>query len=96
MPGVVFSQHPTFCNSPKGYEMQKVARVKEARKRRGKGQGKGLKRAISKKQPLPVNMENATTVQKIRIFFYCVKKTLLHGELFSEIYFQSSSEFTFL
>ena len=76
--------------------MQKVARVKEARKRRGKGQGKGLKRAISKKQPLPVNMENATTVQKIRIFFYCVKKTLLHGELFSEIYFQSSSEFTFL
>ena len=82
MPGFVFSQHPTFCNSPKGYEMQKVATVKEARKRRGKGQEK-------------VNMENATTVRKIRIFFYWVKKTLLHGELFSEIYFQSSSEFTF-
>ena len=28
--------------------MQKVARVKEARKRRGKGQEKGLKRAMAK------------------------------------------------
>ena len=46
------------------------------------------------KQPLPVNIENPPTV-RIRIFFYCVKKTLF-GELFSEIYFQSSSEFTFL
>ena len=43
-----------------------------------------------------VNMESATTVRKIRIFFYCVKKSVLHGELFSELYFQSSSEFTFL
>ena len=80
LPGFVFIQKPTFCNSLKGYEMQKVARVKEARKRRGKEQEKGLKQAMAKKQPLPVNMENAMTVRKIRIFFYCVKKTLLHGE----------------
>ena len=36
----VLSQHPTFCNSQKGYEIQKVARVKEASKRKGKGQEK--------------------------------------------------------
>ena len=76
--------------------MQKVARVKEARKRRGKGQEEWFETGNGKKKPLPVNMENATTVRKIRIFFYCAKKSLLHGELFSEIYFQSSSDFTFL
>ena len=32
--------------------MQKVARVKEARKRRGKGQEKGLKRAMAKNIPI--------------------------------------------
>ena len=40
LPGFVFSQHPTFCNSPKGYEMQKVARVKEPRKGEEKGKKK--------------------------------------------------------
>ena len=39
-------------------------------------------------------MENPTTVRKIRIFFYCVKKDPF-GELFSGIYFKSSSELTF-
>ena len=76
--------------------MQKVPRVKEARKRRRKRARKRFETGNGKKLPLPVNMENATTVRKIRIFFYFVKKTLLHGELFSDIYFQSSSEFTLL
>ena len=29
------------------------------------------------KEPLTVNMENPTTVRKIWVFFYCVKRTLL-------------------
>ena len=40
-------------------------------------------------------MENPTTVRKIRIFFLLRQKDPF-GELFSEIYFQSSSEFTFM
>ena len=36
-----------------------------------------LKQVLDKiiEEPPPVNMENPTTVRKIRIFFYCVKKT---------------------
>ena len=43
--------YPAFCHNQKGYEMQKVARVKEARKKRGKGQEKSLKQAMAKNSP---------------------------------------------
>ena len=49
IPGFVLSKHPTFWRSQKRYEMQKVARVKQARKRRAKGQEKSLKQAMAKK-----------------------------------------------
>ena len=44
--------------------MQKVARVKEARKRRGKGQEKSLKRAMAKKKKINWLMR----MHQIRIF----------------------------
>ena len=74
----------------------KGSKSKRSEKKERKRARKRFETGNGKKLSLSVNMENATTVRKIRIFFYCVKKTLLHGELFSEIHFQSSSEFTFL
>ena len=93
MLGFVFSQHPTFATARK---YMKGSKSKRSEKKERKRARKRFEMGNGKKLPLPVNTENATTVWKIRIFFYCVKKTLLHGELFSEIYFQSSSEFTVL
>ena len=51
--------------------------------------------AAAYQEPLPINMENPTTGRKIWIFLYCVKKNILVN-YFSEMYFQTSSEFTFL
>ena len=74
----------------------KGSKSKRSEKKERKRARKRFETGNGKKLPFPVNMENATIVRKIWIFFYCVKKTLFHGELLSEIYFQSSSEFTFL
>ena len=73
--------------------MQKVARVKEARKRRGKGQEKGLKRATAKKLPLPVNMENARQFGKFGFSFIVSKRPFCMVSYFQKYIF---SEFTFL
>ena len=42
------------------------------------------------RERLPINIENPTTGRKIRIFFYCVKKTLL-GNFFQKYTFKVSA-----
>ena len=71
-PGFIPNKHPTFWDSQKEYETQKVARIKGLRKGRGKGQEKSLEQAIAEKKTNQKKHFWFMGMHQIKIFYIFV------------------------